>query len=112
MYTRRHAILFSRSRPEALGSGTGCRVHAAMWGVSHPAGSFAIRMKPGFGFPPGVSRIVLRDRRHRLPNVVYQPKNLVVIAKRINIAGISGDLNNGPWHAISLGPEVHNPLSV
>jgi hypothetical protein len=41
-----------------------------------------------------------------LPNVVYQPKNLAVIAKRVKIAGISGDLNNGPCHAISLEPEV------
>jgi hypothetical protein len=44
----------------------------------------------------------LWDRRHRLPSVVDQPKNLAVIAKRVKKAGISGDLNNGPCHGISL----------
>jgi hypothetical protein len=71
-------------------------------GVS-PAGLIRDLNESRFRFRAGVSRIVLRDRRHRLPNVVYQPKNLAVIAKRVKIAGISGDLNNGPCHAISLG---------
>jgi hypothetical protein len=60
------------------------------------------------GTPRRRSRRCLADRperRHRLPNVVDQPKNLAVIAKRVKIAGISGDLNNGPCHAISLGRE-------
>jgi hypothetical protein len=61
--------------------------------------------KSRFRFHAGVSRIVLRDRRHRLPNVVDQPKNLAVIAKCVKITGISRDLNNGPCHAISLGRE-------
>jgi hypothetical protein len=51
---------------------------------------------------PGFSLIVLWDRRNRLPNVVDQPKNLAVTAKRVKIAGISGDLNNGPCHIISF----------
>jgi hypothetical protein len=51
---------------------------------------------------PGFWLIVLGDRRHWLPNVVHQPKNLAVIAKRVKIAGISGDLNNGPCHGIFL----------
>jgi hypothetical protein len=61
---------------------------------------------------PGFWLIVLWDRCHRLPNVVDQPKNLAVIAKRVKIAGISSDLNNGPCHAISLGPEVRPSIST
>jgi hypothetical protein len=58
--------------------------------------------KSRFQLRPGVSRIALRDRRHRLPHVVDQPKILTIVAKRVKIAGISGDLNNGPCHAISF----------
>jgi hypothetical protein len=46
------------------------------------------------------SYIALRDRRHRLPDVVDQPKNHAVIAKCVQITGVGGDLNNGPCHAI------------
>jgi hypothetical protein len=48
-----------------------------------------------------LSRIALRDRRHRLPNVVDQPKNLAVVAKRVQVAGICGDLNDVPCHVFS-----------
>jgi hypothetical protein len=66
------------------------------------AGLICDRNKSRFRPRAGVSRIVLMDRRHRLPKVVDQPKNLAVIAKRVKIAGISGDQDNGPCHAISL----------
>ena len=108
-------LLFTRSRPRGrLGSGKGRGLDAAMcrragmprrWGCLTPAGLIRDLNESRFRFRAGVSRIVLRDRRHRLPNVVYQPKNLAVIAKRVKIAGISGDLNNGPGHSISPGPK-------
>jgi hypothetical protein len=51
---------------------------------------------------PGFSLIVLWDRRHRLPSVVDQPKNLAVIAKLVKIAGISGACHG----ILPLGPRV------
>jgi hypothetical protein len=49
--------------------------------------------------------VALRDRRDGLPSLIDQSKNLSVIAKRVQVARVSGDLNNGPCHAISLGPK-------
>jgi hypothetical protein len=47
-------------------------------------------------------RLILRDWRHRLPKMIDEPENLAVIAKRVKVAWIGSDLNNGPCHAISL----------
>jgi hypothetical protein len=55
--------------------------------------------------------VALRDRRDGLPSLIDQSKNLSVIAKRVQVARVSGDLNNGPCHAISLGPKCAH-LSV
>ena len=46
-------------------------------------------------------RIVLGDWHHGLPSVVHHSKNLAVIAKRVKVARVSGDLNNSPRHTIS-----------
>jgi hypothetical protein len=55
-------------------------------------------------------RIVLGDWHHGLPSVVHHSKNLAVIAKRVKVARVSGDLNNGPRHAIfPLGAVLATP---
>jgi hypothetical protein len=55
-------------------------------------------------------RIVLGDWHHGLPSVVHHAKNLAVIAKRVKVARVSGDLNNGPRHAIfPLGAVLATP---
>jgi hypothetical protein len=51
------------------------------------------------GFRVG-GQIVLGDWHHGLPGMVHHSKNLTVIAKRIEVARVSGDLNNGSRHAI------------
>jgi hypothetical protein len=59
------------------------------------------RIVCGFKYARG-TEVALRDWHHGLPRVVDEPKNFAVIAKRIQVARISGDLNNGPCHAIFL----------
>jgi hypothetical protein len=54
------------------------------------------------GVRPHGSRLILRDWGHRLPSMVDESKNLAVIAKSVQVARISCDLNYGPRHAISL----------
>jgi hypothetical protein len=49
---------------------------------------------------PSNDRTADRDKVLAQINALRQP--VAVIAKRVKIAGISGDLNNGPCHGISL----------
>jgi hypothetical protein len=68
------------------------------------------RIVCGFKYARG-AEVALRDCHHGLPRVVDPPKNFAVVAKRIQVARIGGDLNNGPCHAIFLSAPCWCPLS-